>query len=284
MTTQNIILTGQLLSDVKYVGKFISNFDKEIGAVFCNYITYFFKVSLCVYHDIGDLTILKETQLKISNDFKKLCEDFSKFKRLTKIVYLPCKNKDESLTVDEIFEFSLNYDENSDFINKEDLEKYLKFYTENKTAEKLADLNIHYVYNNEFKTLRGKSTEVIENVEKSSLDVRILLSKLDEIKSSLDKLQLDENRDNLLNSNTRLVEKYKKFKKDCYYKCILKLQQTFKYNSSLNTLESCVICLEDFKNGNSVTKLKCGHSFCTECIEEWFLKSTTCPHCRKDFD
>ena len=41
--------------------------------------------------------------------------------------------------------------------------------------------------------------------------------------------------------------------------------------------------LEERKNGINVTKLKCGHIFCTGCIEEWFSHSTTCPHCRKDF-
>ena len=136
MSTENITLTGDFLTDTKLLGKLIINFDEDIDKIICNYISYFFKVSLCIYHGVGELTDLKETQLKISKEFKKVCEDFSKYKRLTRIIFVPCQNKDENSTNKENFEFLLNYDENNDFINKEDIKKYLSFYTYFKTAEK----------------------------------------------------------------------------------------------------------------------------------------------------
>ena len=106
----------------------------------------------------------------------------------------------------------------------------------------------------------------------------------EQVKKTTIKLQICESRNILQNNNDRLVEKYTNLKKDHYYKCILKLQQTFDDSVTLYKTNSCVICLEELKNGINVTKLKCGHIFCTKCIEEWFSQSTTCPHCRKDFD
>ena len=65
MSTENITLTGDCLTDTKLLGKLINNFDEEIDKIICNYLSYFFKVSLCIFHDVGELTDLKETQLKI---------------------------------------------------------------------------------------------------------------------------------------------------------------------------------------------------------------------------
>ena len=106
----------------------------------------------------------------------------------------------------------------------------------------------------------------------------------EQVKKLTIKLQIFESRKISLNNNDRLVERYTKFIKGHYYKCILKLQQTFDDSGTSYKTKSCSICLEEFKNGINATKLKCGHIFCTGCIEEWFSQSTTCPHCRKDFD
>jgi deltex-like protein len=45
--------------------------------------------------------------------------------------------------------------------------------------------------------------------------------------------------------------------------------------------EKCTICLEEFQTINSIKILdKCGHSFCTECIDEYFRKvKKSCPVC-----
>ena len=106
----------------------------------------------------------------------------------------------------------------------------------------------------------------------------------EQVKKLTIKLQICESRKILLNNNDRLVERYTKFKKDHYYKCILKLQQTFDDSGTSYETKSCIICLKEFNNGIKVTKVRCGHIFCCECIKEWFSQSTTCPHCRKDFD
>tara|TARA_Y100000814_G_scaffold274926_1_gene233961 strand:- start:192 stop:581 length:390 start_codon:yes stop_codon:yes gene_type:complete len=42
----------------------------------------------------------------------------------------------------------------------------------------------------------------------------------------------------------------------------------------------CPICIEDFKENDELYKLRCGHIFHTECIEEWININRICPNCR----
>lgn len=43
---------------------------------------------------------------------------------------------------------------------------------------------------------------------------------------------------------------------------------------------NCVICLEDFKNGDKATILPCIHLFHTECIKNWLKTQDSCPICK----
>jgi len=54
-----------------------------------------------------------------------------------------------------------------------------------------------------------------------------------------------------------------------------------RYMVSTSTSDECIICFEDLW-GKDVARLHCGHTFCEECIEEWFETSQTCPVCRLD--
>lgn len=47
------------------------------------------------------------------------------------------------------------------------------------------------------------------------------------------------------------------------------------------TIENCCICLESMSN--EIRRTACGHEFCCDCIEKWFLENTTCPMCKRDF-
>ena len=54
-------------------------------------------------------------------------------------------------------------------------------------------------------------------------------------------------------------------------------------DTSGNEQERCPICFEDFVEGEFVTKiLHCGHVFKTVQLNNWFLRSSTCPVCRYD--
>ena len=46
----------------------------------------------------------------------------------------------------------------------------------------------------------------------------------------------------------------------------------------------CTICIEEFKEDEKVRKLKCGHEFHIECIDEWKKRGNrTCPNCNENF-
>uniref|UniRef100_A0A6N2KBE1 RING-type domain-containing protein n=1 Tax=Salix viminalis TaxID=40686 RepID=A0A6N2KBE1_SALVM len=68
--------------------------------------------------------------------------------------------------------------------------------------------------------------------------------------------------------------------------CIQKLPEcTFK--SDNNIVEqccpefSCAICLQDFKDGDSMRKLPyCGHCFHMSCLDKWLTRNGSCPNCR----
>jgi hypothetical protein len=46
---------------------------------------------------------------------------------------------------------------------------------------------------------------------------------------------------------------------------------------------SCPICQDDFIiNETKITKLVCGHIYCTECIKPWLEINKTCPVCREE--
>ena len=46
--------------------------------------------------------------------------------------------------------------------------------------------------------------------------------------------------------------------------------------------ESCVICLQNFQEGDQVCEFPCKHEFHTECIDPWLRKNTLCPCCKFD--
>ena len=57
-------------------------------------------------------------------------------------------------------------------------------------------------------------------------------------------------------------------------------------NLESNSDEMCAICIEDYKIGDSIIKLKCGHSYHDYCIQSWFNelinndKEVVCPLCK----
>lgn len=56
-----------------------------------------------------------------------------------------------------------------------------------------------------------------------------------------------------------------------------------KYNDKIHTEKECPICLEEFKQDESIVLLPCLHYFHEDCLNAWFKKSTNieCPLCKK---
>ena len=41
----------------------------------------------------------------------------------------------------------------------------------------------------------------------------------------------------------------------------------------------CVICMVEFMVGDGVRYLPCMHTYHVECIDDWLMRSFTCPSC-----
>ncbi|CAA7047879.1 unnamed protein product [Microthlaspi erraticum] len=52
------------------------------------------------------------------------------------------------------------------------------------------------------------------------------------------------------------------------------------YKNLTSSFDMCTICLDDFKMGERVVTLPCGHEFDDGCILKWFTTSHDCPLCR----
>ncbi|KAI3522167.1 hypothetical protein L1887_11648 [Cichorium endivia] len=52
-----------------------------------------------------------------------------------------------------------------------------------------------------------------------------------------------------------------------------------KYVTKADT-EPCCICQEEYKNGDDLGGLECGHDFHTSCIKQWLLQKNLCPVCK----
>lgn len=65
----------------------------------------------------------------------------------------------------------------------------------------------------------------------------------------------------------------------------LGLEQTKKLPTQkyrrMSSLETCAICVEDFKDGDTQRVLPCHHSFHIKCVDEWLINhSDLCPLCK----
>ena len=51
------------------------------------------------------------------------------------------------------------------------------------------------------------------------------------------------------------------------------------FNFNLKDEFMCIICLDNFNKGETITRIKCDHYYHTHCIYTWFKKKKTCPLC-----
>lgn len=65
-------------------------------------------------------------------------------------------------------------------------------------------------------------------------------------------------------------------------KSVVEALPTFEYKpSEMNSKLECVVCLEEFEDGEKGRTLpKCGHNFHLDCIDMWLHSHSTCPLCR----
>ncbi|KAL1493408.1 hypothetical protein ABEB36_011468 [Hypothenemus hampei] len=49
-------------------------------------------------------------------------------------------------------------------------------------------------------------------------------------------------------------------------------------------IRECVICMGEFMVGDPLRYLPCMHTYHMKCIDEWFMRSLTCPSCLEPVD
>lgn len=55
-------------------------------------------------------------------------------------------------------------------------------------------------------------------------------------------------------------------------------------NDTVNEEDICPICFDKLHKIRYRRKTICGHTFCSECIQEWFHKKKCCPVCMQSFE
>jgi hypothetical protein len=43
----------------------------------------------------------------------------------------------------------------------------------------------------------------------------------------------------------------------------------------------CPVCMEEFKEGDTILGMSCGHAYHESCLVPWLNKTDTCPVCRQ---
>ncbi|XP_068939083.1 RING finger protein 11-like [Petaurus breviceps papuanus] len=49
-------------------------------------------------------------------------------------------------------------------------------------------------------------------------------------------------------------------------------------------MKECVICMLDFVYGDAIRFLPCLHTYHVQCIDDWLMRSLTCPSCMEPVD
>ena len=81
--------------------------------------------------------------------------------------------------------------------------------------------------------------------------------------------------------NKRLLENIKEYQNKKLYKYVNKTKGSIRCvkKKSESSIETCVICLDDYQENNIIIKLLCGHKYHVLCLGEWVDEKKTCPLC-----
>lgn len=196
----------------------------------------------------------------ISSIIKIKCKmyNYKRILRTKKNWYINAKN-----TLNEIKTIVMKYE---DFINK--LEPY-PFMFENKEIKDKFITNSRNLSENYINKLKNK----LIKLEKQN-DISYEILRQDLFKDSVEILEVINNLMYKSYESIEILEKSTVNDEMLEYSII-------ENNQENNEDRICTICQEDIKNEMfAVTIEKCGHYFHKNCIDNWLIRSNTCPLCR----
>ncbi|CAJ2657395.1 unnamed protein product [Trifolium pratense] len=59
-------------------------------------------------------------------------------------------------------------------------------------------------------------------------------------------------------------------------------QETFQTSFEETNLhnQTCVICQEDYADGERIGRIRCMHTYHLDCIKQWLMQKNVCPICQ----
>ena len=225
----------------------VEDFDQTLNAIYEAYFRYLFLIDTCIFCGGSDkeaLEKLKNKFLKYEKKFRNFCKSKGYLRTLKKIV-LTSKEKGNKK-----FEFVLNYHVNKTFLNRNEMRKLVEYFE--KFDHKVENVvTLDYDDNNH---LISKAEDLKSLVSVSNFNKV-------EVKRKLNTLTLVSRGINFLSSLfddifETFTKEVNNFELKHYNDYIMSKQENFKYKEESNKNEECAICLEEFSNGECVTKLR----------------------------
>ena len=264
----------KLVEEAKEIHDLVEKFDKFLDCAFFAYFHMSMTLSAYINSYEADDCDVRRKLTKNDKRFKFVCELFSKFKKPTKHSLVPKNTSGEST------DFVYNYEENKPLLAES---KLLSFVNSLENNENTYNCVVIFKFNEDYKKLVNEINQLkIMYENENDLDLAELKTNLEAVKEKLKTLQVRLFLEVIPDYSQAVLRKHIKYRQKYLSGYIINRQKPIKYKETANNTKQCAICLEDFKNGMSVIKLKCEHIFCTECIKKWLKNSLTCPYCRKE--
>ena len=247
-----------------------------INHVISNYLRFMGMIGITIVTSNEDVEINKRKLLETKKEFYNFLDKHKNVFEFRGLIF-KTENKEWPQTVAvESFE---------DFIKIDEFMKYISEATEIKQTYPNANFEI-YVY-------ISVDDEELENIIKSILGLRRCRKlRSEDIRKFYDNnFLVDKEVLKTKCSNYEELQAYIEKRLNDYKQSKVSAERinefSFNFHYPIPGFEdekSCVVCLEDYKEGQEICRLPCNHFCCRVCTEEMFQKNELfqCPICRGD--
>ena len=268
--------------DIKLASKnlqeHLKSFEKGIKSVFYEHFVCLNAIAYYIFHKVEDTEVLEAKLEKCMKKLRLFCTKYSKFITIKKFSLL--QTQDSGSALHEDVEFVLNHEEKGTFIDRGEMKKFSEMINKYGGSVKVKP-SFTTEANKDFEKLKDDVKGLNEKINKDPVDPSELMPALDKLTETCESYEIEDHYKDLKVYSDAVHNKHVKYSRMYYHRCVLKQQTVIVYEKTKNEKADCAVCLEELKNGANVTKLKCGHMYCTGCIEKWLSSSITCPYCRQ---